>query len=74
MRFVQELKAGVNADCQDAVQVVEKVKTQNPKTSYADLFQLGAVVAIKVSPNTSFADLLQLGVVVVDKVNLESKP
>lgn len=47
IRFKEELKHGGNAGLDTAVAWLEPIKKANPSISYADLYTLGGVVAIK---------------------------
>jgi catalase (peroxidase I) len=49
MRFKKAIGQEIHADCRQALELVERIRDECGKEiSYADLFQLGAVVAVKV--------------------------
>eukprot|EP00172_Hildenbrandia_rubra_P001097 Plantae.Rhodophyta-Hildenbrandia_rubra.ctg16585.p1 GENE.Plantae.Rhodophyta-Hildenbrandia_rubra.ctg16585~~Plantae.Rhodophyta-Hildenbrandia_rubra.ctg16585.p1 ORF type:complete len:268 (-),score=57.84 Plantae.Rhodophyta-Hildenbrandia_rubra.ctg16585:2913-3641(-) len=47
VRFEPEIKHGANAGLKKAVDIMEKIHQKYPSVSYADLYQLGSVVAVE---------------------------
>ncbi|KAL5222690.1 hypothetical protein ABZP36_027403 [Zizania latifolia] len=49
IRYEEEYTHGSNAGLKIAIDLVEPIKTKNPRITYADLYQLAGVVAVEVT-------------------------